>query len=173
MSSLIMPLLQTFLIAMPPIGELRAAIPFGIAHHINPLIGYLVAVIGNMVPVFFLIPFFKLIERAIINAALKNSEKSPAEKINTTKFNTAKLLFFSLYQKWREKTRRLHSKRFERMGALALISFVAIPLPLTGAWSGAQASVIIDIPIKKSAPLIFAGVLIAGLIVGAVSVRLF
>jgi uncharacterized membrane protein len=163
-----MPLLQTFLIAMTPIGELRAAIPFGIAHHINPLIVYVVAVIGNMVPVFFLIPFFNFLEQMVMQTALKTAEKSPVKKTNP-----AISMVLSLYKKWRDQTHRLHSRRFERIGACALIFFVAIPLPLTGAWSGALAAVIFDIPIKKSAPLIFAGVLIAGLIVGAVSVRLF
>ena len=64
-----------------------------------------------------------------------------------------------------ERTRRKHSKKFEKWGALALITFVAIPLPITGGWSGALAAFVFGIPFKKALPLIFSGVIIAGVIV--------
>jgi len=68
-----------------------------------------------------------------------------------------------------ERTRKKHSKKFEYWGALALISFVAIPLPMTGVWSGAVAAFVFGVPYKKSVLMISIGAVIAGLIVSLVT----
>lgn len=74
-------------------------------------------------------------------------------------------LFNWFFQKLFARTRRKHTKRFETMEEIALVAFVAIPLPMTGGWSGALAAFVFGISPKKSIPLIFLGVLIAGIIV--------
>ena len=158
-------LVKIFLLAMTPIGELRAAIPYGVASGIHPLLVYTIAVIGNMIPVFFLLPIFSALEKLMAH----NAAMPPKQARGKNAYSA----LMALYAAWRERTKKRHSKKFERLGALALIFFVAIPFPFTGAWSGALAAAIFGIPLKKSALLIFIGVLIAGIIVGAISVGLF
>lgn len=62
-------------------------------------------------------------------------------------------------------TEQRHNHKFVRWGDLALIAFVAIPLPFTGAWTGALAAFVFNIPFRRAFPLITIGVLIAGIIV--------
>ena len=62
-----------------------------------------------------------------------------------------------------------HSKKFETFEEIALVTFVAIPLPGTGAWSGALVAFVFGIPPKKSIPLIFLGVAIAGIAVSLIT----
>lgn len=131
---------------MTPIGELRAGIPYGLLQGMNPILTYLVAVAGNMVPVIFLLQGLPLIEKII------------TQRLRQTRLQR-------LYSWYKSRTERKYNKRFARLGALALITFVAVPLPVTGAWTGSLAAHIFGIPAKKALPLIFAGVLIAGLIV--------
>jgi uncharacterized membrane protein len=69
-------------------------------------------------------------------------------------------------------TRKKHSKRFEVLEEIALVTFVAIPLPMTGAWSGALAAFVFGIPPKKSLPLITLGVIGAGIIVTIITLGL-
>ena len=98
---------------MTPIGELRAAIPYGIASGIHPLLVYAIAVIGNTVPVFFLLPAFSVLEKLMArNAAM------PPKTPRAVSAYTALMAFYAL---WRERTKKRHSKRFDRLGALALI----------------------------------------------------
>lgn len=133
------------LIASLPIGELRTAIP--IAHKIYnmPLYeAYFWSVIGNMIPIIFIIWFLR-----------------PLSLWLSKKYK----LFDKFFEWLFHYTRRKHSKRFEVFEEIALVLFVAVPLPLTGAWSGALASFVFNIPPKKSLPLIFLGVLISGFIV--------
>ena len=61
----------------------------------------------------------------------------------------------------------------EKWGPLALIIFVAIPLPFTGAWTGSLVAFVFDLPFKKSIALIFIGVLIAGVLVTLASLGVF
>ncbi len=147
--------LKLLITAMMPIGELRAAIPLGLTiYNLNFFETFLISVLGNMAPItliiFLLNPISKLLS--------KHSQ------------------FFRWFFHWLfERTRRKHSKKFEVLEEVALVSFVAIPLPMTGAWTGALASFVFGIPPKKALPLIFLGVLIAGVIVTllTVGVKLF
>jgi uncharacterized membrane protein len=92
------------------------------------------------------------------------------------------LLFIRKIFTWMKKTKRLgklvrklenkaekHRHTIEKYGAWGLLLLVAIPLPGTGGWTGALVADIMDIRIRKSLPIIAIGVLIAGLIVGALS----
>lgn len=137
--------LKLLLTAMTPIGELRAAIPIGLtAFKLGVIETYTISVIGNMIPIIFIIFLLE----------------------PTSKFLSKHSRFFKWFFNWLfEHTRRRHSHKFEVLEEITLVMFVAIPLPVTGAWSGALASFVFGIPPKKSLPLIFLGVLIAGVIV--------
>jgi len=144
---MLLKILKTFLISTTPIGELRAGIPFGIYQGIPSILTFISAIAGNMVPVFFLL------------WGLPKAENFLDQKINK------KSLSNKIYYWYCEKTKKKHTKRFKRLGALALITFVAIPLPITGAWTGSLAAHIFKIPPKKALPLIFLGIIIAGIII--------
>lgn len=140
--------LATFLSAMLPVGELRLAIPLGIVHFEMPWYqAFFYGVLGNVVPVIPLLLGLGLAARIL------TSFSNPLGRL---------LL-------WREgKLRSSHGARFQRYGALALLPFVAIPLPLTGAWTGCLAAWAFEIPLRKALPVIAGGVLLAGVIVTAI-----
>lgn len=139
----------TVLTAMVPIGELRGALPIALTVYDMPFWqAYLLSVIGNMIPVALIIWFFDPVAEFLMQHS---------------KF------FKKFFEKLFEKTRSKHGKKFERWGALALITFVAVPLPITGAWTGSLAALLFGIPFKKAFPTILIGVMIAGLIVGALT----
>lgn len=139
------PEIKTLLLAMMPINELRGTIPFGITvFHLSALKTFLLAVLGNMIPVFFLLWFWKSLSQALM-------KKSKA--INN--------LFNWVFK----RTRKRFYKKYSVYGDLALILLVAIPLPFTGAWTGTIASFLFGIGYWRSTGLIFIGVLIAGIVV--------
>ncbi|MBU1149298.1 small multi-drug export protein [Patescibacteria group bacterium] len=145
--------LSTFLISTIPIAELRAAIPIALgSFNLSVASAYFYAVIGNMFPVIFILWWLE-----------------PVSKWLSRHFKFMAKFFNWLFT----RTRTNHSKKFERWGAVALITFVAIPLPITGAWTGSVAAFVFGIPFKKAFPLIFVGVLIAGVIVTIASLSAF
>ncbi len=138
-------IIETFFLAMTPIGELRASLPVALTvYNMNWLLALIISVIGNLVPVIFLLLFL-----------------GPVSQWLSSKFKTCDKFFSWLF----ERTRRKSSARIEKYGTIALVSFVAIPLPFTGAWTGAIAAFLFNIPFKKAFPLISLGVVIAGIIV--------
>lgn len=142
-------ILQTFLIAMTPIGELRAAIPIALgAYKLNWVLAYIISVLGNLVPAALILLFLKGVSAWL----------SERFKIFENFFNW---LF--------NKTEKKHRDKIKKYGAVALISFVAIPLPMTGAWTASLVAFLFKIPFKKAFPWITAGVAIAGIIVLALS----
>lgn len=137
----------TFLIAMLPVAELRGAIPFAWSQDIPWWQAYLVAVAGNMVPVFFILWLLDPVSRWL----MKRSK------------------LFNRFFNWLfDRTRRKLEKKYEIYAELALAAFVAIPLPVTGAWTGSVAAFVFDIPYRKALFWVFIGVLVAGVIVTAV-----
>lgn len=138
-------ILKTFLLALTPIGELRAAIPVALTvFGMNWLLAYIVAVIGNLVPVVFLLLFLE-----------------PVAAWFSKKFKICNKFFDWLFKRTRKKS----ETKMTKYGYLGLILFVAIPLPVTGAWTGSLVAFLFKIPFKKAFPLIAAGVAIAGVIV--------
>lgn len=143
------PVLKTLIMAMLPIGELRVALPLALTHYNLSLpLAFILSVVGNMIPIIFIVFFLE-----------------PASKFLSDHNKFARWFFRWLF----ERTRRKHSKKFETLEEIALVTFVAIPLPMTGAWSGAVAAFVFGIPPKKSLPLIFLGVIGAGIIVTIVT----
>lgn len=130
-----------FLISMVPIVELRGAIPVGVALNVDSTLLYFLTVIGNCLPV----PFIILLARPIINWLLKTR-------------------FLKGLGNWLENKVRKHSDKVLKYEVFGLLLFVAIPLPGTGAWTGALIAALLDIRLKKSFPSILAGVAIAGII---------
>lgn len=144
------PELIVLLISMLPIFELRGAIPVAIgAYGISVPVAFFLSVLGNIIPIIFILWFLKAI----------------------SDFLSHRSYHFNRFFTWLlERTRRNHSKKFERWKEFALVILVAIPLPFTGAWTGALAAFVFGIPIKKAFPLIILGVLIAGMVVTCVTV---
>ncbi len=145
-------LITIFLSALTPIGELRLAIPLGLTKFNEPLwLVYMISVIGNFIPPIFILWLLpKISDWLMQNSKLIN------------KFLTW------LYA----RTRKRAKHKIYKYGPLALILFVAIPLPYTGAWTGALAAWLFNIPIKKALPNIFIGILIAGVIVTSLTIGL-
>ena len=147
------PELATFIISMLPISELRGAIPVAIGvYHLDPVQTYFIAIIGNIIPVVFILKYIDSISKYLMSRS---------------KF------FNKFFTYLFEHTRKKHNGKFEKWGALALITFVAIPLPVTGGWSGALAAFVFGIPFKKALPLISFGIMIAGVIVMGLSLGVF
>ena len=144
-----LPELKILLISAMPIGELRVALPLAIGYyHLSFTQAFFWSVLGNFFPIPFIIIFL---------------EKFSAYLMRRN-------YYFNRFFNWLfSYTRRRHSKKFEYWGALALVLFVAIPLPLTGAWSGAVAAFVFGIPFKKALPLIGLGIILAGLIVSGLT----
>lgn len=139
------PQLGTFLISMLPVGELRASIPFALTIYKMPVLeSYIFSVAGNMFPVLFLLAGLEKVSDYLI-------KRSPL----------AKKLFSWLFA----RTRHKFTGPYEKWGSLALVLFVAVPLPVTGAWTGSAAAYLFGIPKKKAFLLILAGVMIAGVVV--------
>jgi len=105
-----------------------------------------------MIPVFVLLSCLPWFEKRIIQPYVRDHKSQDQSKI------------IKFYLWYRDRTEHKYSSRFKKLGALALVTFVAIPLPITGAWTGTLAAYIFRIPPKKALPLIFAGVLVAGVV---------
>ncbi len=138
----ISPRLITFLIGMSPILELRGAIPYAFLEGLSWREAYIFAVLGNFLPVIPLLLFL--------------------EKVSTW---LRRYPLFDRFFVWFFKRTRKRGKVIERFEALGLVIFVAIPFPVTGAWTGCAAAFLFKIPLKYSIPAVAAGVLIAGVIV--------
>ena len=140
-------LLMTFLISMVPIVELRGALPIATAHGLDWRIAIPVAIIGNLIPIPFIIVFIKRIFAWI---------RKVFPKLNS--------FVDKLENRAKEK-----SDIIEKGVFLGLFLFVAIPLPGTGAWTGALIAAMLDMKLKRAFPAIALGVVTAGIIVAFVS----
>lgn len=137
--------LLVVLVAMMPILELRGAIPLarGI-FEMTPVAAFSWSVLGNMIPV----PIILWLFPGFVEWAEKHWQ-----------------WIHRIMVRLQNRTATKHSGRFEKLRDFALITFVAVPLPITGAWSGSLAAVVFAVPKKRAMPLIFIGVIIAGVIV--------
>ncbi|MFH1149530.1 MAG: small multi-drug export protein [Actinomycetota bacterium] len=136
--------LAVMMISALPVFELRGGIPAGVALGMPLWQAVTLAVIANMLP----IPFILLLLGPLSGWLSRHSK-------------LMKRFFDWLFA----RTRRKHSKSFERWQEIALMIFVGIPLPMTGAWSGALAAFVFGIPFWPAMLFIFLGVLIAAAVV--------
>jgi len=137
--------LAVMLLATLPVFELRGAIPFALGVLDLPVLqAYAWAVLGNLLPVPFILLFL-----------------GPVTAWAEDNWGWLHRFLDRLFS----HTRRRHTTRFDRWRDLALITFVAIPLPITGAWSGALAAFVFGVERRKAFGLIAIGVAIAGVVV--------
>ena len=136
-------ILMTFLISMVPVVELRGAIPAAVLAGLDIRIALVTAIIGNLLPVPFIIVFIRKIfkwmqakSEWLGNMVHRLESKADAKKDQVLK-----------YEFW------------------GLMILVAIPLPGTGAWTGALVAAMLDMQLKRAFPAIATGVVVAGLIV--------
>lgn len=146
--------LITFLVSMVPIVELRGAIPIAVGMGAKLFPAYIIAVIGNMIPV----PFIFFFARKLL---VWGSEKPIIGGI-----------FRFCLKKGEAGGAKLQAKAGQGL-FLALLLFVGIPLPGTGAWTGTLAASILNMDFKKSVLAVICGVLLAGIIMGLVSAGVF
>lgn len=140
-------IVMTFLISMVPVIELRGAIPIGVGAGLSPWVAIGVSIVGNLVPVPFIIIFIK----KIFAWLRKISQKLDG-------------LVTRL-----EKRAEKKSETVQKYAFWGLFILVAIPLPGTGAWTGALVAAMLEMPLKKAFPAIVLGVLGAGAIVSFVT----
>jgi len=134
-------------LAASPISELRGAIRLAIIQfHFPWYYAFPLAVVGNLLPVPFILLFLDSVSRLL-----------------------SKVGFFNRILNWFFECTRRRGKIIERYERIGLILFVAIPLPITGAWTGSLAAVLFGLKFKHAFLSIFIGVLIAGIIVTCAS----
>ena len=140
----------TFLISMLPIVELRGAIPFAALIDTTPRITFLeaypIALIGNMIPIPFIILFFGYFLKLFRNIPYIGK------------------IFIKVHDKAVK-----HADKIQKYAFWGLYVFVAIPCPGTGAWTGAVIASVLEMKLKKAFLTIFLGVMTSGIIMGFIS----
>ena len=154
-----------FFISMVPVIELRGAIPIGLypdflgeALPVIPL--YIVCILGNMIPV----PFIFFFARKILVWGSEVKLPKWLKWINS---------IFKFFLNKGEKAGKKITEKTGRSVYIALLLFVGIPLPGTGAWTGTLAASLLDLDFKKSSIFIMLGVILAGIIMGLASLGVF
>ena len=146
--------LLIFLVSMVPLIELRGAIPIAVGMQLPLLPSYIICILGNMLPV----PFIYWFARKV----LIWGRKKP---------------FIGKFFSWCLKKGEAGGKELQSKAGqglfLALLLFVGIPLPGTGAWTGTLAASILDMDFKNSVLAVMGGVLLAGIIMGVASAGVF
>lgn len=139
--------LLTVLISMLPVVELRGGVPAGVAMGLPVPLAFLAGVLGSMIPVPFVILFIRRVFRWV-RVHIPRLGGFVTRLENRAHAKGSRMI---AYQSW------------------GLLLFVAVPLPGTGAWTGATIAALMDLRLKNAVPVIFAGVLIAGCIMTAVT----
>ena len=151
--------LIVFLISMVPLIELRGSIPIGLSSlwgdPISVLPLYIICILGNMLPV----PFIYLFARKVLEWG--------SDKKYIGKF------FKWCLEKGEKGGKKLQEKAGKTGLFFALLIFVGIPLPGTGAWTGTLAASILDMDFKRSILAVMLGVILAGIIMGLASAGVF
>jgi uncharacterized membrane protein len=150
--SSIPPWLAVIVMAALPIVELRLAIPIAIMKPpyglgMDPVTAFALAIIGNMLPVIPLLLYLEPVSNYL------------------RRWNTWDRYFDWLFT----RTHHKHSASFEKYGSIGLAIFVGIPLPATGAWTGCAAAFVFGFKFKNALIAIFAGVVMAGIIMTVLS----
>lgn len=135
-------IIYMFILSMLPILEIRGSMIYALANNINPALAFFLSVIGNILP----IPFLILLTQKVLQWL---------DTIDT----------FKPFVDWINKKAQEKSKTIDKYGKLGLYILVAIPLPGTGAWTGALVASFLGLTPKKSMLPITLGVITAGIIV--------
>lgn len=137
-----------FIISVLPILELRGGLLAASLLEVDPLVAYILSIIGNILPVPFILFFIK----RIIDWLRKS-------KVN----------FFKKIAKFLDEKVEKNKEKIEKYGYLGLILFVGVPLPGTGAWTGCLLAAVLDMDRKKSFACVVCGVLMASIIMMVLS----
>lgn len=140
-------LMMTMLISMVPVLELRGAIPAGGAAGLSVKEALVVSIIGNLLPV----PIIILFVRKVFDWMRKKSER---------------LDFLVCRFEEKAKKQSVMIYKYEWFG---LVLLVAVPLPGTGAWTGALVAAMLNMRLKRALPAVFIGVVIAGIVVSYIT----
>ena len=132
-----------FVISMCPILELRGGLIAASLLNMNPVLSYIICIIGNIIPIPFIL--------WLITKILKHFKNSKSKVLNK----------FAL---WLEKKVDRHKGQIEKYGYLGLVLFIGIPLPGTGAWTGCMIASVLEMDKKKSFLAAILGVFIASII---------
>jgi uncharacterized membrane protein len=133
------------IVSMLPIFELRGAIPLAVLHFEMPVLtAFLLSWVGNLIPILPIIYFLEPIRKALSQIKIVD--------------NIFKWFYARTYKR---------GKKVMRWGAIGLSLFVAIPLPVTGAWTGSVVAILFGIKPRYAFPAIILGVTIAGILVSA------
>ena len=138
---------MTIFISMVPIIELRGAIPIGVANGLSVRTALFAAIIGNLIPVPIIILFVRKVFAFI---------RTKSEKLD------------HLVCRFEEKAKK-QSGMVEKSEWFGLVLLVAIPIPGTGAWTGALVAAMLDMRMKRAFPAIMIGVIIAGIVVSYIT----
>ena len=138
------PLIDTFLISMVPVIELRGAIPFALARGVPVIPAVCAAMLGNLLPV----PFILLFIRKILEWMKKRG--GMLRKI----------------ARWVERHGAKRTTKVQNAVFWGLVAFVGVPLPGTGAWTGSLIAAMLELSLRRALPAIALGVLLAGVAVG-------
>ncbi len=144
--------LIVFFVSMVPLIELRGAIPYAVAFNLPLLPSYIIAIVGNMLPV----PVIFFFARKVLEWG---------KDVGFTPF--AKFCRFCIEKGEKGKKKLLATSKNGIY--IALFLFVGIPLPGTGAWTGTLAASFLDLNFKKSVLAVICGVILAGIIMGLLS----
>lgn len=136
-------MIMTILVSMVPVVELRGAIPLAVVNGMDIIPAFILSVIGNLLPVPFIIIFIRKVFKWM---------RQKSSKLET------------IVEKLEAKAEKQKEKvlKYEFWGLMIL---VAIPLPGTGAWTGALVAAMLDMSLKRAFPAIFVGVIVAGILV--------
>lgn len=138
--------LMTFAISMIPVVELRGAIPYGVAQGLSPWLACCVAILGNLLPA----PLIMLLARRIF------------DWLRGTDFFGPKIV-------WLEHRTHVKGRMVKKYRLPGLVLLVGIPLPGTGAWTGALVAEMLNLRMRDALPAILLGLLLAGGITTAVT----
>ncbi|MBS3133374.1 small multi-drug export protein [Candidatus Woesearchaeota archaeon] len=137
--------ITTILLSMLPVSELRGAIPYGIIYGLNPVLVFITAVVSNILVIPIIFVFLNYIHNHLMRIKI----------------------YEGMFGRFIERVRRKAHPRILKYGYLGLTLFVAVPLPVTGAYTGTLAAWLFGMERKKAFLALSLGVVMAGIIVTA------
>ncbi len=137
------PAVHAFVLSLLPIAELRGGIPYAVASGINPLAAYGLCVLSNLLVIPLVFIFLETAHKLFYTIPL----------------------YRTLFDSYQERVRKRAERNIHRWGYWGVMMFVAIPLPITGAYTGTVAAWLLRLDRKRSIPYLVLGVFVAGVIV--------
>ncbi len=137
------PIVHSLVLSLLPVSELRGGIPYAVANGVHPLTAYIMCVLSNMLVIPLVFIFLETLHKVFYRV----------------------YLYRMLFDKLVIRTKKKAQKNVDRWGYWGVMMFVAIPLPITGAYTGTLAAWLLQLDKRKSYGYLALGVVIAGIIV--------